>query len=824
VKGFIQFMAIESGTTDVLLAGQLSEGAGTSCTEMASFSALGVSALEIIDDATGASRVYPLNKETVTIGGDATNDIVIDEPTISDFHLHLVRQHDRWVLIYAHLDQRQTLHGLFYEGQKIGGNEPFYKPLMPGDVFSVGDELGTVVTLVYHHSEAIQHSTAQHAGNGTALSTLPHSEAIQHSTAQHAGNGTALSTLPHSEAIQHPTAQHAGNGTAGSEISRTSTPLTSGDAVYTDPPKLTHPEAELAQCEDIYLDALSLKKMAQHRTILLNNISLSIPPHSFVAVVGSSGTGKSTLLDALNGLRPAQWGGVFYNGQDYYLHFASFRSHIGYVPQEDIIHRNLTVERALYYAAKLRLPGDFTRAQIKQRVDEVLEEVEMTHRRQLLIKKLSGGQRKRVSIALELLANPSIFFLDEPTSGLDPGLDRKFMLLLRKLADKGHTIILATHATNNIHMCDMLCFLAHGGRLVYFGPPQEAQAYFQQSDFADIYNALEPTQEHPAMPQEAQERFTQSPLYRQYIAEPLEQKIGDMKSKYHEYRRKRKRVQSPQRANPWKQFLVLCQRYLELLWNDKHNLAILLLQAPITGLILLTLINSLSESNIFQPPISMLTQGDAKRYLLVMSFAAIMFGCINSVREIIKEVHIYQRERTVNLGFMPYLFSKIVILSLICLLQCAVLLAIMSLAVHFYNGIFLPSIWEIYITLALTSIAGMFIGLTISTLVHNNDQAISFLPLVLLPQLIFSGSLFPLKGIPLQILGAFFSLRWSMAALGSIQNLPGNGDKVFGTCNSCNTYQHNLLYLLFTWLALSITILILGILTACFLKRQDAIR
>src|SRR5947208_10316040 len=146
------------------------------------------------------------------------------------------------------------------------------------------------------------------------------------------------------------------------------------------------------------------------------------------------------------------------------------------------------------------LPDDLTQAQIKQRIDEVLEYVDMKHRRGLIINKRSGGQRKRVSIALELLAKPSVFFLDEPTSGLDPGLDRKMMFLLRRLADQGHTIILATHATNNINACDYICFLAQGGRLAYFGPPNEAKVYFGKTDFAEIYSHLEPTEGNPNIP------------------------------------------------------------------------------------------------------------------------------------------------------------------------------------------------------------------------------------------------------------------------------------------------------------------------------------
>jgi ABC transport system ATP-binding/permease protein len=181
------------------------------------------------------------------------------------------------------------------------------------------------------------------------------------------------------------------------------------------------------------------------------------------------------------------------------------------------------VERALYYAARLRLPSDFTREQITWRINEVLEDVEMTDRRALLVSKLSGGQRKRVSIALELLANPGVFFLDEPTSGLDPGLDRKMMTLLRRLADRGRTIILVTHATNNINACDFVCFLAQGGRLAYFGPPNEAKAYFDKTDFAEIYSALEPIKEHPDIPEQAEARFLASLDHLQHVAEPLEE-------------------------------------------------------------------------------------------------------------------------------------------------------------------------------------------------------------------------------------------------------------------------------------------------------------
>ncbi len=790
-------------------------------TAIALFPTFDTATLEVTDNTSGLHNVYALSNEVINIGRDALNDIVINDPMISKQHLQIVRENNQWVMIHPHPARQQTLNGLIYLGRTIQGDEHFRKVLERGDVFRIGNVQGTLVTLTYND------------GSGAPQEKQPVLQPIQ----LHTDSITIGRLQDNDVVLNHPqvSAHHAQlksekgtyrltdlgstNHTYVNRLAVNSCLLKLNDEMRIGPYRLIFKGNELVQYDEsasIRIDALNLVKTGTKQAILINNISLSIPPRSFVALVGGSGTGKSTLMDALNGLRPAQSGSVFYNGQDYYEHIASFRSLLGYVPQEDIIHRDLTVERALYYAAKLRLPSDFTRAQIEQRISEVLEDVEMTNRRGMLIKKLSGGQRKRISIALELLANPNVFFLDEPTSGLDPGLDRKMMILLRKLADKGHTILLVTHATNNINVCDAICFLANGGRLAYFGPAEEAKKYFEQPDFAEIYNLLEPTDEAPSLPAEAEEHFKQSEQYEKYISDPLEERpMVTTQSLQLQTKTKAKK------RKPFKQFGVLTQRYLELLWNDKLNLSILLLQAPIIGVIIFLLIHTLNESTIYQPPISLANQGDAQRFLFILSFAAILFGCINSTREIVKEAPIYKRERAVNLGIIPYMFSKILVLSMLCLLQCAILLFIANLAAPFHDGIFLPEVWEVYITLALTAIAGVMVGLTISASVRNNDQAISFIPLILLPEIVFSGSMFALKGYPIQIFGAIFSMRWSMAALGSSVNLIGNGDKVFGSCDSCNTYQHNLNYLLFTWGALLATIVILGIITAIILKRKD---
>ncbi len=652
-------------------------------------------------------------------------------------------------------------------------------------------------------------------------------------------------------------------------------------------------ETQLAPRDEsgsIRIDALHLKKFGNNREILLNDISLVIPSRSLVAIVGASGAGKSTLMDALNGLRPANEGKVLYNGHNYYQQPGVFNRRLGYVPQDDIVHRELTVERALYYAARMRLPEDFTREQIDQRIDEVLDEVDMKGRRRLLINKLSGGQRKRVSIALELLDKPSIFFLDEPTSGLDPGLDRRMMHLLRKLADKGHTIVLVTHATSNITICDYVCFLAQGGRMVYFGPPDRARIYFGKTDFAEIYGALELSEDSPNASVEAEERFKASADYQQYVVGLMKEgPVGNMRQS-----RRPREAKHPKCGNHWQQFCLLSLRYLELLKNDPGNLLILFLQAPVIALFIVLLmkyevnsglflsnhlvrcptksaiLTTLGRPNIPAPTdpivsdscerVEIFLKNDsagrlyaksrggertalqdfialgsgvsAQKILFIMSFSAVLFGCVNAAREIVKEAPIYRRERAVNLGIIPYMCSKIAVLALLCLMQSALLVVIIHTVEPLQQGILWPALLEVYITLALTSLVGLMTGLAISAIAPSTDRAMSFIPIILIPQVIFSGTVFPFKDMVTQLFSMIFATRWSMAALGSIVGLHSDKiarDTLFGSepiyrGMLFSTYHQidAIRYLLLMWLALGIMIVLLACITGIFLKKKDA--
>ncbi|HLW00145.1 MAG TPA: FHA domain-containing protein [Ktedonobacterales bacterium] len=850
---------------------------------------LGVPTLKISFGNAGERKVYPLTQDMITIGRDPTSDIVINHGAVSRFHFKITRKGRQFTLVHPDPSQPRTTNGLLYQGQKIGGDESFQRTLANGDVFRIGDQQGELITLLYDD------------GTGIAVEETPAMQPIRLDAAEITigRKPDNLVVLAHAMVSGHHArlVREGGtyrlldlgstNHTYVNAQAVTSYLLKLGDEIRIGPYRLIYESTHLTpydESNNIRIDALNLKKVAANQTTLLNNISVSIPPRTFVALVGGSGAGKTTLLDALSGLRPAQQGQVLYNGQDYYQNQAAFNTQIGYVPQDDIVHRDLTVERALYYAAKLRLPRDFTEGQIWQRIAEVLEDVELTERRKLYIKKLSGGQRKRVSIALELLANPSLFFLDEPTSGLDPDLDRKMMVLLRKLADKGHTIILVTHATNNINVCDYVCFLAQGGRVAFFGPPEEASAYFGKNDFPEIYSILSATEENPNVPAEAEAHFKESSDYQTYIVDPLKERTAFNASKPLTARP----IKRSRPGRLWKQLLILSQRNLELLRNNRSTLFLMLAQAPLVALFLMLLVRFEIGPGVFEPnnlvlcqpqiltaagPVGIAAKAgtvscdqiatflqsnpqgtayaqanggvnaalqnfiipgqgiDGQRVLFLCAFIAVLNGVLNAVREIVKEGAIYRRERTVNLGIVPYVLSKVLILGVLALWQSGTLILIVNAFEPLHQGVFLPVLLETYITLVLSALAGMMVGLLVSALAPNEDTANSLLPFILIPQIIFAGVEIPLRDWVTTVLALFFPTRWTMAGLGSSLGLHGDklgGDSLLvndptyhGTLYSTYTQSEAMNRILLSWAALVLIIAIFGIGVGIALKMKD---
>jgi len=530
--------------------------------------------------------------------------------------------------------------------------------------------------------------------------------------------------------------------------------------------------------ENIRLDAENILRVVKDKNskklILLNHISLPIEPGQLVALVGGSGAGKSTFMRTLLGIEPTTEGTVYLNGEDLRKNFNIYRNQIGYVPQTDIVHKDLRVEEVLIYAAQLRLPTDF---KVKEVVEKTLEQIEMSDRRDVLVKNLSGGQLKRVSIGVELLADPKLFFLDEPTSGLDPGLDKKMMLLLRKLADQGRTIILVTHATSNITLCDRLVFLGRGGNLCYFGPPQKAIDFFniESRDFADIYIKLE--REETVL--EEAEKFNLSDYKKSYIDNRLSTKGEENSPQSSPKKVKRSFLE---------QLSILSKRNFKLTLRDPINLGLALLTAPL-GISLITLAIRNKDPLILGEEVDPTLAPLALQVLFVFTSAAIWVGLASSLQEIVKEVAIYQRERLVNLGLFAYLGSKMLILGGLALLQT--LLMSMAILIGFEDPKpdLIPWLLGIIITTYLTLFSCISLGLMVSASVKNSSQANSALPLLLLPQIIFSGVLFNMEGIGKYISWLMLS-RWSVAAYGALvdvnsmviknlPNLPFEGSDVY---------------------------------------------
>ncbi|MGH1397182.1 MAG: ABC transporter ATP-binding protein/permease, partial [Trichormus sp.] len=510
----------------------------------------------------------------------------------------------------------------------------------------------------------------------------------------------------------------------------------------------------LDQGNQIRLDACDLVIQDQDKR-RLDDISVAIEPGQFVALVGGSGAGKSTLMRTLLGIEQPTQGIVYLNGENLRHNFHLYRTHIGYVPQDDIIHQELTVEEVLTYAAKLRLPPDTDVANV---VAKTLQDVEMSHRRQAKVSQLSGGQRKRVSIGVELLADPKLFFLDEPTSGLDPGLDKKMMQLLRKLADQGRTVVLVTHATANIKLCDRVVFLGQGGRLCYFGPPDECLQFFGvREDFADIYNQLE----NPENVIDQAMKFHASDDYRFYIENHLSP--GNQTPQ-------RSLINSQgSRASFWGQFQILAQRYLQIQMRDRVNLALALLTAPI-GISLMTLAIGEKEPLVLAQTPDPTLAPLALRVLFIFTCAALWVGLSSSLQEIVKEAAIYLRERLVNLGLFAYLSSKLVILSGLAIVQTLLIAAVILICFQAPESNLVSWQLGLGITTFLTLITSISLGLLVSSFVKNISQANSALPLLLLPQIIFSGVLFKMEGAA-QIVSWLMLSRWSVGAYGTLVNL-----------------------------------------------------
>jgi ABC transport system ATP-binding/permease protein len=507
---------------------------------------------------------------------------------------------------------------------------------------------------------------------------------------------------------------------------------------------------------------------------ILDDASFTAYPTEFVGLMGPSGAGKTTLMLALNGYTLPWAGRSLINGYDLYTNYNTFRGNIGYVPQDDIIYRELTVWESLYYTAKLRLPADTSDAEIARKITDVLEKLEIQQTRDVVIgdavkKGISGGQRKRVNLAQELITEPSLLFLDEPTSGLASEDTINVMNLLRRLANEGRTIILTIHqpSLEAYRKLDNVIYLFQG-KLVYYGPAYpDGILYFHpdvepaspsgQLVLSDPGNALKALAEDQRRAMDAEQpwqalervveqrrlRFQDSQQYRDYVydraVKPRDQvRLAEGKK------------QKTERRGWLRQWWILTRRNFTIKRKDVANTAILLLQAPIIGLVLW-----LVFSNQVASYFDMLERGPAALFLLVAS--AVWFGCSNSAREVVRELPIYKRERMVNLMIPSYVLSKFTVLGTLCAVQCALLLGLVYPALGYSGG----ALW-LYLMLFLSSLAGVGMGMTLSSLVRSSEAAMALVPLLLIPQIVLGGVIMPIHDLnpPMQVLSAVMVSRW----------------------------------------------------------------
>lgn len=591
-----------------------------------------------IRPSSGWKKIAVGNKK-LTIGRDASNDIVVPYPTVSKFHAYVVHKNEKYYLV-----DNKSKNGTRVNGQIIGE----HSVLKNGDIIQILDVQMVFINGILYYCTKVQ---------------------------------------------------------------------------------------------GVHLTARDIYKVVNKNKVLLNHVNLDIQSNDFVAIIGGSGAGKTTLMNAISGFDKECTGQILFNGHSIKKEFELLKDMIGYVPQQEIIYENLTLYHMLRYTARMKMPKDTDASEVEKRINEVLEMVELTEHKDTFIRKLSGGQKKRASIAVELLADPKLFFLDEPTSGLDPGTEENLMMMLNRLSKtRDKTTILVTHTTQNLHLCDKVIFMGPGGYLCFYGTVDQAKMFFQTESLVSIYNIIA---EDPAFWAQQYQNCCEADDEKELLKENNE-------------------TLKKRDVSLFKQLGVLTSRYAELIWNDKIRLLILLLQ-PVIIAFLLKLVSDENIYKIYETTQSM---------MFSLSCSAIWIGLFNSIQEICKERSIVKREYMASMKLPLYILSKFAVQFVLAAVQALLLFGVFALLINDYPGgiLFNNFFFEMYITVFLTILSAMSIGLVISALVKSGDKAMTLAPFVLIIQLLFSGILFKLEGA-----GEFVSYvtisKWSVAALGSIVNL-----------------------------------------------------
>ncbi|OBG38834.1 ATP-binding cassette domain-containing protein [Mycobacterium sp. E3198] len=477
---------------------------------------------------------------------------------------------------------------------------------------------------------------------------------------------------------------------------------------------------------------------------LLERVSLTARPGTLTAIIGGSGAGKTTLSRLIAGYATPTTGSVTFEGHNIHTEYGSLRTRIGMVPQDDVVHRQLTVNQALGYAAELRLPPDTSKADREQVVAQVLDELGLTKHADTRVDKLSGGQRKRASVALELLTGPSLLILDEPTSGLDPALDLQVMTMLRQLADAGRVVLVVTHSLTYLDVCDQVLLMAPGGKTAYLGPPDQIGGAMGTTNWAQIFAKV------GADPDEANRRF----LAQNAPPPPLASAPADLGA--------------PARTSVRHQFATIARRQVRLVVADRAYFVFLALLPFVLGALSLTVPGNTGFS-IARPTSG--TPDESAQILTLTSVAAVFMGTALTIRDLIGERAIFRREQAVGLSTSAYLAAKLTVFCVFAIVQSAIVTAIVLVgkgaptqpAVLLGNASF-----ELFVTIAAMCVASAVLGLVLSSLARSSEQIMPLLVVSLMLQLVLAGGMVPVTGrIFLDQLSWLLPSRWGYAASAS---------------------------------------------------------
>ena len=502
------------------------------------------------------------------------------------------------------------------------------------------------------------------------------------------------------------------------------------------------------------LDVCDISLTIKGNRTLLDHISFSAKPATLTAVIGPSGSGKSTLSKVIVGERRPDSGAVSFEGHNVHAEYASMHSRIGMVPQDDVVHGQLTINQALGYAAELRMPPDTTTEDRQRVVVQVLEELGLTPHADTRVENLSGGQRKRASVALELLTGPSLLILDEPTTGLDPALDQVVMKMLRQLADAGRVVVVVTHSLAFLDVCDQVLLLAPGGKTAFCGPPSEIGPAMGTTDWADIYTEIS------ADPDAARRRYLERA---EGLVGPPAQAASEGPVV----------LGRSVRTRLWHQFSTVARRQVRLLVANRGYFLFLVLVPFIVGLLPLTVAG---DTGFGKAAIDGAAPNEPKQILVLLNLGAIFMGTALTIRELVGERAIFHREQAAGLSTSAYLWAKVAVFGAAAVVQSAILVLIVT-APKIGKGapggavvLGSPRL-ELFVDIAATCVAAAIVGLMVSALAQNSNQVLLLMVVTLMSQLVLAGGFIPVTNRPLDPVSWLTPSRWGLAATASTADL-----------------------------------------------------